>query len=179
MSNDINLFQRTSVSVSKSLPQQFRLIRIVALFLLFIVPTGTIILFLLIFFSPIKSLQEQEGVELAKANSLQTQVANTLFINDRSLASAQFMSNRSIYRKALQEITTQAPTDVSLNTITMQDTSVNLSVSSSSLDSLRIFQANLLAVPPATQALTSIAFQTIALSQDGTYQMTFQANINE
>jgi len=180
MSNDINLFQHTSANSPQKLTKEIRWIRLVSLLLLFIVPTGAVIIFLFIFFSPQTALQQQENMLLTKANTLGKRVSAISFINDRTTLSEQFISQRSIYGKALREMVLQLPTDVLINSVSIQKEAVILSVTSTSLTSLQTYQANLLAVPKSTQLLQKIAFQAIQLApEDNNYQMTLQASIHE
>jgi Tfp pilus assembly protein PilN len=180
MSNDINLFQHTSSSITQNLSKEIRWIRIVALLFLFIVPTGAVLLFLFIFFSPQTALQQQESEMLTKVSTLGKKVSAVSFINDRILNSKQFISKRSIYGKALGEITLQLPTEVVLNTLNIQNNNVSISVSSSSLTALQTYQTSLLTVPKSTQILQKIAFQTITfIPGSANYQMALTATIHE
>jgi len=176
--NDINLLQQTSVTVSKSFTQNTRLIRTISLVILFIVPTGTILLFLLIFFSPQAALQQQESVLLAQADTLGKKVADVEFINDRAIGSSQLIAKRLAYTKALQEMISNLPPTVTISTLTTGGNSVVIITNSVSLDALSSYQTSLLAVPKSQQVLKNITFQTIALSQDNSnFQMTLKATV--
>jgi len=179
MSNDINLLPRKPSTLSRSFSKRNKLIRAIAIALLFIVPTFTVILFLFIYFSPLPSLQQQESSLLVNASTFQQKTASVAFINDRVAKSTQFIALRSAYKDAFQEIIGQLPPDVTVNSLSMQSNTLTLSVISTSLSSLKTYQDSLTNLKSG-QVLQKIKFQTITLQQDGTgYQMTLGANIHE
>ncbi|MGI0062259.1 MAG: hypothetical protein ACREBA_07385, partial [Nitrosotalea sp.] len=102
------------------------------------------------------------------------------FINDRAAESAQFIAKRSLYGKAMREITVQLPKDVTLDTVDMQTNVLTLTVDSPSLDELQTYETNLVNDDTSTQVLQGITFQTIELAQSTSiYQMTLIATIHE
>lgn len=180
MSNDINLLLHKPITLSKSFTRRVKLIRLVALLLLFTVPTGTIILFLLIFFSPLPSLQQKEKDLLTSANIIRQKTASVAFINERVMNSVQFIAPRSIYRKALQESISSLPSGVTINTLDMESDKMTLIAVSPSLSLLKTYQGNLTGIQGAGQVLHAIKFQSVMLTQsEAMYQMTLTADIHE
>jgi|SRR6185369_2944653 len=139
MNKGINLFKtekKISVAVAS---QKLTVLRLVAIGLLFCTSAFSIILFLLIVLSPLPDLQKQEKTLLATISGSHPDIAKLFLINDRLKSSETIIDKRQNFDKSLSLIKQRMSSDVSITAITMNKSTISITVSSSSLSSLDNF----------------------------------------
>src|SRR6266403_164076 len=143
MNKGINLFKaerKISVNVAS---QKLTILRFVAVGLLFITSAFSIVLFLLIYLSPLPDLQKQEKTLLTTLSTSHPDIAKLFLINDRLKSSENIINKRKNFDQLLELVRQRMPSDVSIAAMTMNKETISITVLSSSMVSLDNFLNNL------------------------------------
>lgn len=144
MNSGINLLEKKKASIGLLHYQKLRLLRLIAVGLLFLVSTLSIILFLLISFSPLPQLKRQEEQALSTLSQYHPDIAKLYLVNERTDVINNIITKRKYLDKTIGGIQTMLPTGVKVDALSINNNTVSLSVSSGSLELLDIFINSLL-----------------------------------
>ena len=160
MTNDINLLQRKTEKISGVMAKRLRIIRFISISCIFIIPLATLVLSLFIIFSPLTSIQSTKDAKLRDSKPAQKMAADIAFVNDRMSNAGSFILQRTSYDKVMNELLRLIPagSDIQFTALQIDSTGVKLSISSSSLNSLKVYQSDL-----ETSAKTSQIFKKVTL----------------
>lgn len=171
MQNEINFLHKPEGTEKVKLSSNVKVIRFFAFVLIILTPTSAIILFLLILFSPVPHLQQEENSLLAQSQSVQKKAAQVQFIANRMSQAKIFMSKQDKYDQVVNTFTQLLTPDVTVSTIAITDGQLNLEVQSNSLLSLQNYQSALSNVD--NDYISHLAFQQLGFSSDdNVYSLT-------
>ncbi len=137
MNNGINLasdrrgFKSTSV-----IKDRLKVLRISSMAMLFFVGAGSVVISILIVFSPLPQLRRDEAKVRNELAVFQPDIYKLAFINDRGDSIRKLIGQRSLYDKKLEVIVNRLPVDVSLDSLTINKKNYTLKFSSKNLDSI-------------------------------------------
>lgn len=143
MNSGINLLTEKK-KVNSPFLKQLNLMRFFAVALLFGVSAASIILFILIALSPIPELQRQEQVALTTLSQSHTEMAKLAVVNERMDAVAKVLETRTNYDKILSAVKSKMPNSVSITAFTIEQRTINVTVTSRSLLSIDSFITNVI-----------------------------------
>lgn len=173
MSKGINLLgAEKQISVKKA-SRKIKLVRTVAIGLLFGVSGLSIVLFLLIALSPLPSLQKQEQNALNTLVQYHPDVAKLFLVKERIKASELILATRSNFDQTLNKITEKIPGNATITGLTMNTDEISVTVTSTSLASLDTFLNSLVAATEAKEYFSKVIL-TKFLTNPGnsTYSLT-------
>ena len=137
MNNGINLAtDKRSIKSTSIIKDRLKILRISSMGILFIVGAGSIIISILIVFSPLPQLHKEEEKLKTQLSVLQPDIYKLAFINERGDSIRKVISQRPGYDKKIEVIESKLPTDVNLDTLTINKKTYTLKFSSKNLDSL-------------------------------------------
>src|SRR5258706_16470793 len=114
MNSGINLLgNKKQISVSPAI-KKLRLVRGIAIILLSFVAFSSMVLFLLIAFSPLPALQKQEQNAIQTLAQYHPDVAKIALVNDRLDTSSQIVNKRNNFDQVLLSVRNQMPTELSV-----------------------------------------------------------------
>lgn len=142
MSN-INLIGHKDHETVTPASRNLKLVRGAAMFLLFGVSSAAIILSILIAFSPLPQVQQQERNALANLARSHPDMTKIAFLEDRLTSITNILAQRSNYGGALDSIVSKMPPGVTMTQIDLKKKNISLTVKSDSLSALTEFVDNL------------------------------------
>ena len=143
MNKGINLLGEKKQKPLSPVLRKIEVLRVVAIGLLFTVSSASVILFLLIFLSPLPALQQKEKEALSAIAQYHNDIGKMQLIDDRLKSSAIIIKKRNNFDEKLSTIYNVMPQDLSVTGLVMREKDVEITVSSSSLSSLEKFIENL------------------------------------
>lgn len=135
MNNGINLIGDKKQKQLSPLLSRFNIFRYAAIALLFGVSVASMILFLLISFSPLPALQQQEQTSMQTLSGFQTDMAKIAIINERMQSINQLLTDRSSYGEIFSLIEGKLPNDTDVTAFNLIQNTATITISSTSLAS--------------------------------------------
>lgn len=151
--------------------------RAIAMVLLFGVSAASIILYILIAFSPLPQVQEQERQALSTISNSKGDMAKIALLQDRLIGIATIIKQRTNYDATLDSIVGKMPPGITIFQITTNNKDITLTVRSHSLEALTTFVNNLTEATK-TKEYTKITLNSI-LSDDesGMFSLTVSVGV--
>ena len=147
MNNGINLAtNRRSVKSISVVKDRLRVLRISSMAMLFFVGAGSVLISILIVFSPLPQLRKDEAKVRNELAVFQPDIYKLAFINNRGDSIKKIISKRSLYDRKLEVIGSKLPADVSLDSLSIDKKNYTLKFSSKNLDSIDSLLNSLVAV---------------------------------
>ncbi len=169
MNQDINLLHSKTVSAKLS-QKKVTILRIIAFGILFTISFFSITLFILIALSPLPKLQEQEKEEITNLSSYYGKMTNILFTKERLGHINTILSKRITYGDTLQNIFSGIPADIVVDTMSVEENKISLSVSSGSLQSIESFLQRLVTLNEDKKMINKVTLSHVRLNpQNATY----------
>ena len=138
MSTEINLLpQKTKSRISQE--QLLAYTKIGALVVCILTASFAIMLFLLNRDTTLTQIQSQQQTVLAQLNLLHNKTAKNLIIADRVARIKKILSSRKALEKDIADIQEQLPGGISVNTFTLDDKKLSITVSGASLAPMGAF----------------------------------------
>lgn len=173
----INLLGTKKENAVKNLPK-VRLLRRIAVILLVSISAISVILFLLILFSPLPALQKEEKHAITVLSASHTDIAKLILVKDRLESSKSIISHRSTYEQNLLKIMDTMPDGVTIIEMGMKEKKISLRVSSNSLALLDTFITGLVHATMEKKEFSDVTMIDLESSdQRNTYLMTIQVGI--
>ncbi len=166
MSKSINLLGIEKQVSAKRISQKIKVLRTIAVSILFLVSGLSIVLFLLIELSPLPTLQKQEQDELAKIAQYHSDIAKYLLIKERLKSSETILAKRSNYDQGLNKIEAKIPEGASITAMKMNRDEFTITVTSTSLTQLDIFLNSLIDAAKKKQDFSKVTLKKFITSQD-------------
>jgi hypothetical protein len=139
MSSGINLISTKSQSSFAPFLNRLKVLRFLAIGLLFFVAVCSMILFILISLSPLSALKQQEQTSLSTLAGYHTDIARLMILRERTDSIAGIISKRTDYTKVIDVIRNKLPSDSSITALQVGDKHVSVTISSPSLASVDSF----------------------------------------
>lgn len=166
MNKGINLLiDKHNTKVFDATKNRLKVLRFTAIGLLFIVGVISVVLSILIFFSPLFELRLEEQKAMSDLAKFQLDINKLAFINDRSNSINEIIDKRSSYDKKLNIIKTEMQSDVTLDDLSIIKTKYILKFSSKNLLSLDKLLNDLASITGAGRDFSRIYMSN--LSMDG------------
>ena len=147
MNKGINLVtDKKSVKSVSIIKDRLKILRISSMAILFFVGASSVIISILIVFSPLPQLRRDEERLKTKLTVFQPDIYKLAFINNRGDSIRKVIGQRPTYDKKIEVIENKLPSDVRLDAVTISKRNYTLKVSSKNLESLDILLNNLVDV---------------------------------
>lgn len=143
MNKDINLIRSKTQTPFAVLLDKISIIRLLSFGTLFIVSALSICFFLLVSFSPLPNIQKEEKQKIAVLQSLRTRTSTLLGVQDRLINIQTFLPARPNLDRFIQSLKKQLATDLSMDTLQIDHKTIDITVSTPSLESLNSFLTSL------------------------------------
>jgi len=156
MNSGINLLGNKKKASSMQSSPRLRLLRKGAILLLFSISCASIILFILITFSPLPALQKQEEQAIFQMTKRHTDIAKLILVNDRLTGSSKILASRPDFAKAIDAIKKIMPGGVDIVAVNLIKNSVSVTVESKSLVLIDTFFTNLISVVNAKKDFSQL-----------------------
>jgi hypothetical protein len=144
MNKGINLLTEKKIDKAGRLFQSLKVLRIIAVSLLFVVSLSSIILFILISFSPLPTLKQQEQERKIILSHFNSEIVKLHILNERLNTIDEIMSKRTSFDDKINLITSQIPSGVMLKSLTIEKNTINVILASNSLLSFDTFLNNVM-----------------------------------
>jgi hypothetical protein len=137
MSNGINLLSdKRNTSVLMSVKDRLKIFRFIAVVILFVVGASSVIISMLIAFSPLPQLRSEEQKSRADLAAFQVDMNKLEFINERGDSIRKILAARPSYDKKLDIVTSKMQADVVLDGLLIDKKKYTFRFSSKNLMSL-------------------------------------------
>ncbi len=133
--SDINLFAKQDTTLFKK-QSTIRIFRIFSLVLLFTVAFFSVIIFVLKLNSPLAALQKEEAASVSQISQYSDTIVESHVIKDKLSAFLSISSNRPDFNKAIELLTSDLFSNVTVNTVSISKDGFSLTGSSPSLTSM-------------------------------------------
>src|SRR5688572_7439796 len=120
MSNSINLIGHKEHDTVTPASRKLKIVRAVAVLMLCGVSGAAIILFILIAFSPLPQVQQQEQDALARLASYKPEMTKIAYLDDRMKGIVTILAERNDYGAALNSVVNKMPQGLSMHQIDMK-----------------------------------------------------------
>jgi Tfp pilus assembly protein PilN len=170
--NSINLIghnDHVSVPIAS---RKLKLMRAIAVLLLFGISAASIILYILIAFSPLPQVQEQERQARAVLANAHPDMTRIALLEDRITGVAAILQERHSYDKVLDSINSKMPSGITVFQINIAKKTVTLTVRSDSLDVLTTFVSNLTASVDTNEFAKVTLNSIVSDDASGTFSLT-------
>lgn len=167
MNNGINLAtDKRSIKSTSIIKDRLKVLRISSMAMLFIVGAGSVIISILIVFSPLSQLRRDEEKIKTQLSVFQPDIYKLAFINERGDSIRKVISQRPMYDKKIEAIESKLPADVSLETLTINNKTYTLKFSSNNLASLDGLLNNLVGATGKGKDFIRIYLTSISSDKD-------------
>ena len=163
MNTDINLLGKKKKHIGGFQYSKLRLLRLVAVSLLFVVATFSVIIFLLIALSPLPQLKKQEEQALFTLSQFHQDMGKVAYVNERTDAITKLLSQRKQFDKKLDAIQTQIPEGVTVDALSVTANNMSLTVSSNSVEQIDIFINNLLRAVQEKRDFSKVTLTSLSI----------------
>jgi len=172
MNSGINLIGEKS-KTQKVVLTRLKMLRIIAISLLFIVSVSSVSLFMLITLSPLPTLQSQEKAAIASLSQQRTEIAKLAVVNERSDTIAGILQKRPNFDETIDFIKGKLPRGVTITAFEVDKSTLSVTLSSKSLALLNQFLNNLLQSANETQKISRVTMADLSIDSD-----TFSLKVN-
>ena len=145
MNNNINLLgHKDQISVPRA-SQKLKLLRVIAILLLFGISTAAVMLYILIYFSALPAAQQREQSALATIAQSHTEMQRIALIEDRLAGIQQILTQRNKYEKVIESLQSKMTPALKVYEINISKKNATITVTSTSLTALESFINNIVA----------------------------------
>lgn len=130
--NDINLVSTDSDRSEKKV-KRLKIAKMFAFLCLFLVAAISIIVFVINFTLPIKTVQKEQEQTLSNITALSKKMGKYYLINDRATVLSDIIAKRKDYPKLINLLFAKLPEELSVSTFNIENGKLELTVSSTSL----------------------------------------------
>ena len=176
MNKGINLLDANQQTKSGIELRKIRFMRLIAVVSLFLVSVASIILFMLVALSPLPQLQQQEqGLRDTLANSKQA-LAQHALVNERTDEITKILGSRISFDVPLTTIREKLPSNAKVSAIKADSSSIILTVSTPTLESLDSFLNEMIGLVKEKQVFSQIQLSDLA-TDDGRDNFTMTVTL--
>jgi Tfp pilus assembly protein PilN len=166
MNSDINLLERRKNRIGILRYEKLRLLRFVAISLLFLTSTLSVILFLLISFSPLPQLKRQEEQGLSTLSQFHPDMAKIYLVNERMDSIKSIIGSRRNFDEILDELQNILPSGIKVDALSIDRKNISLSVSSGSLELIDTFINNVLKSVQEGKDFTKVTLSSLSVDSE-------------
>ncbi len=132
MKNNINLLKANETTKVSKLTRTQRILRIIAVSLLFVVSSASMIILVLIILSPLPALREEEQNARLTLENAHADLAKLIVVKERADSINNIILNRKYYGQSLEKIFSKTA-GVSVGSMDIKSKTISMTLSSSSL----------------------------------------------
>jgi hypothetical protein len=165
MNEGINLLASTKKPKAVE-PANIRIVRWIGLSILFVIAGAAIVLFILISFSRLPSLQKEEKELVAELSQYRTQVASLTVVSQRAKDLKKFLTSRKDYPEMVNLANSLLREDATLVSFESDTNKLSLTFASTSLASLDSIINNLNAINAKKKIFTSAKMKSLSIGGD-------------
>ena len=166
MSNGINLIATKNQTILTPFLKKIRVIRFIAVGLLFTVAVSSTILFILIALSPLPALKKQEQATLATLAEFHPDIARLMILNERVNRISTIISKRPDYNTVLNAVKSKLSPETNIISLQLGKKDLSLTISSKSLTGLNSFIDGIMSQTGKDKIFTHATLNDLSL--DGT-----------
>lgn len=164
MSSDINFLATGPVSHGKE--KKLKQVRIIALVFILIVGLASVFTFVLNLASPIEGVRQEQNQILSQITSNQEKAAKLAIVNERVISISKIYSERPDYVQILDQVLSKKPNELRTSGLDIGESSIILSVSSSSLLPLNNFLNSVIDLSKTNDRIGSVFLDSLSASQN-------------
>jgi len=177
MNNGINLATNTQQVQSKAASEKIRTLRFIAIGVLFVVASASVIFFILIATSPLPKLKEEETSGLQSLGRHHSDIAKLSILKERSETIQKLITTRPPMSKINQTIMSKLSEGVAVQTFAVKSNIVTLTVTSKSLTQLNTFIENMIRGSQQKEFSRVVLEDLSVDSQDGQFLVTMEVGV--
>lgn len=162
-SASINLVSTQSHEVEKKM-QRLVMVRAIAIILLSSIAILSVIIFALNLSTPIASIKKQETGTLADISGLHSTEGGIFLAKDRVNNIQNIMSNRNNYSDLISQLSSNVPSGLSVDLLSIDQNKINITVSGQSLDSINKFVDYFAGLANNKKLISNVNIQNLALN---------------
>jgi len=174
--NDINLVFTDADRLERML-RRLKIAKMVAFFCLFAVAGVSVIVFLINFTLPIKTVQHDQQQTLSNISALSQKMGKYYLINDRTTALSDIIAKRNDYPTLINLLFAKLPKELSVNTFNIANGELEFTVSSTTLVPVQSYIDYVLGIKNP-RIIRNIKNEGIELTTaEGEYLLSFKAEV--
>lgn len=162
MNNNINLLEKRKTRMAILRFSKLRLLRTIAVSMLFLVSTVSVIIFILISLSPLPQLKRQEQQAILTLSQFRDDMVKISLINERTDVIEDLLSKRRSFDTTLEALQNKLPSEVNVETLSINKNTLSVSVSSKSLALLDTFINNILSAVQAKIDFSKVTLTSLS-----------------
>lgn len=165
MKTEINLLSASQVQASRG-DKELVLLRIVSIASVIFAGISSVIIFLIVAqFSPAKIQKEQAGV-IQQISAQREKQAGIILVSNRAKDLVKITEKRSRYKEVLEVVISKIPPGTTVNTMSLGEENIEVSVSSNSLIMLDQFISNFLELASTKNIIDSLTIENLSFAPD-------------
>lgn len=177
MKNSINLIDYKNKPENESNTGIQRTARIIAVSLLFFVSVLSVILFILIVFSPLPELKKQENNTRAILSQSRRDIAKLAYIKERTDHITEIIDKRSEFDKTMEQLLSVTPPDVEINKMVLKDNTVSVTIISESLESVDQYLNQVIKLSEEKKEFSNVTLTSFsAIESSNTFLVSISLN---
>jgi hypothetical protein len=177
MNERINLLEPNKKTASLISVQHFQVMRFVVISLLFIVSVSSVVLFVLVSFSPLPALQKQEQTLEQNLSQSKSDIAKVALLHERTSSISTFLSTRQMLDQTIGLIESKFSGDMKVISLQTDNSVTTVTVESSSLQNLDNFLNGLIVLVQQKKGFSQVILVDLANdSSNNDYEVTVRLN---
>ena len=173
MSNEINLLYSKKQAGSVKLLVKVRLLRLIAVGLLFTVAAISTVVFLLVLASPLPKLKEEENVLLESLSGDHTKIIRQVLINSRVRDISLIMKERSKTDEDIATLRELFPPGFLVKDFAVEKELITLSAEASTLEAIDSYSQSLLTLVEEKKLIKDVTIDSFAYNPGTLYQVSY------
>lgn len=177
MDKNINLVTGKSFDLEKQ-QKRTKIAKIVAIFSLATTVLISLVIFLITFFLPISSVKQSEQETLTNISALHKRLVSFYLVKDRIDNIFVIIDKRQNFGVVSSAVLGKVPQDLSVETLSIQDKTLTLVVSGTSLMPINQVIDDLVVMSNQKKLIGNLMIESLVLSaQTGRYSLSVQADV--
>lgn len=177
MSNEINLLNSKKAGGNVRLQAQVKILRVIAVGLLFTIGVGSLVIFILILASPLPSLKNQENQLLQSMAQLHSKVIKQVLIVTRLDDINQIIKNRHQVDKRIAKFEELLPIGSEIKEVSVNEKSISLSMYSNSLGKIESYTSSLKSLRNSDKSMKEIHIESFQYVPGELYLVSYRITL--
>lgn len=162
MNEGINLLDPNRKGENLMPERRMRLIRLVAVGMLFLVSVSAVILFILVSLSPLPELKRQEQSLRLTLSESSNDMVKLALLDERTESIAALLKDRKSYEQTLSLLQAKLPQNAKITSIRIDDNTLIVTVDSRSLTSLDTFLNGMIGYVQQKKGFSQVTLTSLA-----------------
>lgn len=178
MNDGVNLLEPNKNAGPGNLLHHLQLMRIITISLLFIISATAVIVFILVSISPLPGLKNQEQSLEQTLLQSKSDIVKLSLVNDQTNAISMLMTSRETLNVPLSMIKYYISSDMTVDTIQVDDKTITMTVESQSLKSLDTFLNGIIGYVQEKKVFANATLVDLTIDQsNNAYALTVQMDL--